>query len=78
MRNRFTADEWNAMYPVGTPVTAYPGFMPSDLTNPGPGIPVLTTRTRTRAWLIGDEPVVSVDDYAGGISLDHVFPRPTI
>ncbi|MEU9793801.1 hypothetical protein AB0E27_24765 [Streptomyces sparsogenes] len=61
-----TATEWNALYPTGTPVTAYP------LTrNDAP----LTTRTRSVAWTLGHgEPVVMVEGYAGGIALSHVDP----
>jgi hypothetical protein len=69
------ADEWNARYPVGTPVTAYP------LTRPEDGFPSyfmqLDTVTRTPAWTLGHgDPVVSVDGYAGGICLTHVDPAP--
>lgn len=63
-----TADEWNARYPVGTPVTAYP------VTRDDEG---LTTVTRTPAWTLGHgAAVVSVDGYAGGICLTHVDPMP--
>ena len=69
-----TAEEWNAVYPVGTPVTAYP------LTRPEDNVPDLFTRldtlTRTPAWTLGHgEPVVSVVGYAGGICLTHVDPK---
>ncbi|MGW9245818.1 hypothetical protein [Streptomyces badius] len=64
------ADEFNARYPVGTPVMAYP------LTRPGVNehfFKELDTVTRTPAWILGDgEPVVSVEGYAGGICLSHV------
>jgi len=65
-----TADAWNSLYPVGTPVIAYPGVRPEfGLTK----YPRLETRTRSRAWNLGHgEPVVKVDGYAGGISLEHV------
>lgn len=63
-----TADEWNARYPVGTPVTAFP------VTRDDEG---LTTVTRTPAWTLGHgAAVVSVDGYAGGICLTHVDPMP--
>jgi hypothetical protein len=66
-----TADEFNALYPVGTPVVAYP------LTRPEDGNPHffkrLDTTTRTPAWTLGDgEPVVSVVGYSGGICLTHI------
>lgn len=62
-----TADQWNANYPIGTPVFAWPGAR-----DEAP----LATRTRASAWTLGHgEPVVSVQGYAGGISLDHIEPR---
>lgn len=62
------AAEWNALYPVGTPVAAFP------ITRDEP--PFLTT-TRTPAWELGHgAAVVSVDGYAGGIALSHVDARP--
>lgn len=58
-----TADEFNAAHPVGTRVLAFPGTQEGR---------ALHTRTRTPAWDIGDTPVVSVEDYPGGISLTHI------
>ncbi|MGY1579204.1 hypothetical protein [Streptomyces sp. MN13] len=81
------ADEFNARYPVGTPVLAYPSVRPehpvavafqkrvSEGRTFGTTDPCkrLVTRTRTPAWTLGHgEPVVSVDGYAGGIVLEHV------
>jgi hypothetical protein len=82
------ADAWNAKYPVGTPVMAYPGVRPEDevavgyrqrvekgSTFGGETDPTegLKTFTRTPAWTLGHgEPVVSVEGYAGGIVLDHI------
>jgi len=58
------AEQFNARYPVGTPVVAYPGARDDE---------GLITRTRTPAWNLGHgAPVVSVDDYAGGICFTHV------
>ncbi|MFF2940856.1 hypothetical protein ACFVSQ_13535 [Streptomyces niveus] len=66
-----TADEFNALYPVGTPVVAYPLPRPED-ENPS-YFTRLATVTRTPAWELGHgEPVVSVKGYAGGICLTHV------
>ncbi|WP_265692371.1 hypothetical protein [Streptomyces griseolus] len=63
-----TADEWNARYPVGTPVTAYPVTRDDE---------ALTTVTRSRAWTLGHgAAVVSVEGYSGGICLTHVDPVP--
>jgi len=72
-----SAADWNARYPVGTPVTAYPGIRPEYAAEIGcTDYPQLTTHTRTPAWELGHgEPVVSVDGYAGGISLDHIDLR---
>lgn len=55
--------DWNARYPIGTPVHAYPGV------RQGAG---LVTRTRSKAWNVGGSPVVLVEGYAGGIALTHV------
>jgi hypothetical protein len=68
------AEQWNALIPVGTPVIAYPGVRPEYAAEIGmTDYPRLQTRTRSRAWNLGHgEPVVAVDGYAGGISLEHV------
>ncbi|MFF5261288.1 hypothetical protein ACFY4C_20290 [Actinomadura viridis] len=73
------AAEFNARYPVGTPVVAYPGVHPESAPNVVKSAPDvvkrLTTRTRSVAWTLGHgEPVVMVDGYAGGIALAHVVP----
>lgn len=58
------ADRWNARYPIGARVLAYPGTRRDK---------PLLTRTRTPAWRLGHgASVVSVDGYAGGIYLTHV------
>ena len=63
------ADEFNARYPVGTPVMAYPGARPEKF----PNEKRLQTRTRSVAWTLGHgEPVVKVDGYTGGIALSRV------
>ncbi|MEV3947012.1 hypothetical protein AB0K57_05025 [Streptomyces halstedii] len=68
-----TADEWNAQYPVGTPVTAYPGCRPED----APTCTQLVTHTRTAASVLGGHTaVVWVDGHSSCISLTHVDPRP--
>lgn len=82
------ADAWNAKYPVGTPVMAYPGVRPEDeiavayrervekgRTFRGETDPTerLETVTRTPAWPLGDgTPCVSVKGYSGGIILEHI------
>lgn len=78
-----SAAAWNAAYPVGTPVTAYPGIRPEYAAELAAKrgrtpseVPTLITRTRSVAWELGHgEPVVKVDDYAGGISLEHIDLR---
>jgi hypothetical protein len=77
MAQSMTANQWNHHYPVGTPVTAYPGVHPEYAAEIGlTDVPTLETHTRSHAWNLGHgEPVVMVDGYAGGISLGHVFVR---
>ncbi|MEV4181658.1 hypothetical protein AB0J28_09445 [Streptosporangium canum] len=63
-----TADDWNATYPVGTPVLAWPGTLKDE---------PMATRTRTPAWTLGHgAAVVSVEGRSGGIALTHVEPVP--
>ncbi|MGW0821785.1 hypothetical protein [Streptomyces sp. NPDC002845] len=67
------AEQFNARYPVGTPVTAYPGVRPEDFPTMARR---LDTRTRSAAWELGHgEPVVKVEGCAGGIALTHIDPR---
>jgi hypothetical protein len=59
-----TADDFNALYPVGTPVRYWPAFRRGDGRQ---------SVTRTPAWLLGGHtPCVSVEGYPGGIALTHV------
>lgn len=68
-----TAEEFNAAFPAGTPVVAYPLTRPED--NQPDFFERLETVTRTPAWTLGHgAPVVSVDGYAGGIALTHIDP----
>lgn len=61
------AARWNAAYPVGTPVLAWPWTRTDE---------PLRTRTRTPAWrLHNGESLVSVDGRTGGICLTHVEAR---
>jgi hypothetical protein len=70
-----TADQFNAAHPVGTPVIAYPGVRPEDPAARLLATGRLETRTRSVAWNLGHgEPVVMVEGYAGGISLEHIDP----
>ncbi|MFG2307639.1 hypothetical protein ACGFS9_02950 [Streptomyces sp. NPDC048566] len=61
---------WNARYPIGTPVTAYPGVRPEE----GEG-ERLATRTRSEAQVLGGHTaVVWVDGHGACIALSHVDP----
>lgn len=82
------ADEWNAKYPVGTPVMAYPGVRPEDpvavsyrrrveqgrtFRSETDPTEGFETVTRSVAWPLGHgEPVVLVKGYSGGIVLKHI------
>lgn len=59
----WTPEKFNAEYPIGTQVWFWPGVKE--------GTPLIS-KTRSAAWLIGQEPVVSVENYAGGIALTHI------
>ncbi|MFJ5070209.1 hypothetical protein ACIQC7_27750 [Kitasatospora sp. NPDC088556] len=73
--SNLTAEQWNTHYPIGTPVTAYPGVRPDDPLA-AEFCTVLETRTRSHAWNLGHgTPVVAVEGYAGGIDLDHIDLR---
>ncbi|MFE7727482.1 hypothetical protein ACFU5D_17005 [Streptomyces anthocyanicus] len=64
------AEQWNARYPVGTLVFAYPGVRPEDGADTR-----LVTRTRTAAQLSASgDPVVWVEGEGSCISLTHVDP----
>lgn len=65
------ADTWNSRYPIGTPVTAYPGVRPED----DPNGERLNTRTRSEAQVLeGHTAVVWVDGHSACVSLTHVDP----
>ncbi|MFF8100084.1 hypothetical protein ACF07S_09965 [Streptomyces sp. NPDC016640] len=65
------AEQWNALYPVGTPVFAYPGFRPEDASDARR----LVTRTRTAAQVSASgHPVVWVEGEGSYICLTHVDP----
>ncbi|MCX4911846.1 hypothetical protein [Streptomyces sp. NBC_00878] len=65
------ADVWNSRYPIGTPVTAYPGARPED----DPNGERLNTRTRSEAQVLsGHTAVVWVDGHSACIALAHVDP----
>jgi hypothetical protein len=56
-------ESWNALHQVGTPVCYWPGF------RTGPGT---ASKTRTPAWVVCGNAVVSVNGYPGGIALTHI------
>ncbi|MCX4601172.1 hypothetical protein OG402_11805 [Streptomyces anulatus] len=67
------AARWNSLYPVGSPVTAYPGCRPED----DPKDERLVTRTRSAASVLGGHTaVVWVEGHSACIKLTHVDPRP--
>lgn len=67
-----SAGRFNELYPVGTPVTAYPDARAED----DKGCTRLVTRTRTAAWVLsGHTPVVMVEGHGACIALTHVDPR---
>lgn len=66
------ADTFNASYPVGTLVFAYPGARPEDI----PSARRIVTRTSTEAKSVGldRDGVVWVEGHGAYISLTHVDP----
>lgn len=72
-----TAAQFNTRFPVGTPVIAYPLLRPENAKrSEADMVRRLETRTRSVAWELGHgEPVVAVDGYSGGISLEHIDPQ---
>ena len=66
-----TSEEFNARYPIGTPVVAYPACRPED----DPNDERLITRTRSAAETLGGHTaVVWVDGHSACIALTHVDP----
>jgi hypothetical protein len=56
------AEAWNQNHPIGTNVIYHPII--------GSNIGTKVTRTRSLAWLLGGgEPVVKVENKAGGVAL---------
>lgn len=63
------AEQFNARYPVGTPVVAYPGFRPEV----DPTATRIETTTRSRATLLsGHTDVVWVHGHSACIALTHI------
>jgi len=69
-----SAAQWNARYPIGTPVTAYPVARPEDPEATW-ACDRLNSRTSSAAWTFSHGiPVVQVEGHTGGIALTHVDP----
>ena len=70
----------NAAYPIGTPVTAYPGIRPEDPLAERNGYTTVIGRTKTEVWVPRghDRPVVMVTGHGAWIAMSHVDPRPAI
>lgn len=61
------AADWNAAYPIGTPVMRYKLVKPLKDGN--------ETKTRSAAWVMGGHSVmVMVEGVAGGVLLESVLP----
>lgn len=70
-RSRWTAEQWNERYPVGTPVEYRAAW--------GVHEPTLTTRTRSEAWTLPHgEPTVKIEGRAGGVALWALTPIPEV
>jgi hypothetical protein len=65
-RMKITAEEFNELYPEGTPVHAWPMTRADD---------PLVTKTRSIAWDCCGTPIVKVEGKAGGIALTHIDLR---
>lgn len=60
--------DWNATYPIGTPVIRYKLINP--LREPQ------DSKTRSEAWMMGGHsPMVIVEGVAGGVILESVVPK---
>ena len=63
------AEQWNALYPVGTVVVAYPGVRPEDDRN----ATRIVTTTRSEAQVLGGHTdVVWVHGHGACIALTHI------
>jgi len=59
--------DWNAKYPIGTPVTRYAFIHP--LREPS------VTKTQSKAWVMGGHSaMVMVEGVSGGVALESVVP----
>jgi hypothetical protein len=61
-----TAEQWNAKYPVGTPIAFFPIKGRMEHTD---------TKTCSEAWeLGGGQVVVKIEGRAGGVAIQHCLP----
>jgi hypothetical protein len=64
VKQPLTAEEWNAQYPVGTPVIVVKDHGE-----------MWETKTRSEAWNLGHgQPVVMLEGKSGGYDLSRVTP----
>lgn len=69
-----TADDFNDLYDVGTPVFFWPGWRKDEK---GKDIPAMVSETSTPAWQMpGGQQVVTIKGRAGGMALSHVEVIP--
>lgn len=67
-----TPERFNELWPVGTPVVAYPDVRPEFSAD----CERIETTTRTKAWLGGGHtPVVMVEGHGAWIALTHIEVR---
>jgi hypothetical protein len=69
MKPEQVVEEWNAAYPIGTPVVyqSVQGDRAKDNKQ---------TATRSAAWVLGGHtPVVMVNGIAGGVAISHCYPK---
>lgn len=67
-RSRWTAEQWNERYPVGTEVAYRAAWQQPE--------PSLLTHTRSEAWALPHgEPVVLIEGRSGGVALWALEPR---
>lgn len=68
VKKQARCDEFNAKYPVGTAVEAFPGFISAATSKK-------VSKTSSPATLLGGHtPVVWLECGGGAISLTHVYP----
>jgi hypothetical protein len=69
MEPQEVVEDWNASYPIGTPVVYQP-------VKGDPARDNKQTKTRSSAWVLGGHtPVVMVEGIAGGVAIEHCFPK---